>query len=78
MSEPAQSTREHSGMDEVAAAALVRKTRAPIELIKRLYDEEIAELQSKSSVKHFIKVIAGRRVRQRLAAAERDLNKTLG
>ena len=74
MSEPTQSIREHRGMDEAAVSVLARKTRAPIELIKRLYDEEIAELQSKSSVKHFIEVIAGRRVRQRLVAANKILS----
>ena len=48
-------------MSELAA-----KTRAPRELVQRMYDEEMAELESSSTVKTFIEVIAGNRVRQRL------------
>jgi len=39
--------------------------------VKRIYDEEIAALHAKSTVKNFIDVIAGRRVRQRLAALKK-------
>jgi Protein of unknown function (DUF3562) len=52
--------------DEPSVDALARKTHAPVEVVRRLYDEELAELQSNSKVKSFIEVIAGRRVKERL------------
>jgi Protein of unknown function (DUF3562) len=61
VSEPAQSTRKHSELDEATVAALAKRTRTPIEVVKHLYDQEIAELQSKSVAKNFIDVIARRR-----------------
>jgi hypothetical protein len=60
--------RNHKEWDEATFAALSQKTRTPIEVVKHLYDEETSELQSKSTVKNFIGVIADRRVRQRLMA----------
>jgi hypothetical protein len=66
VSEPAQSKRKYTELDETTVTALARKTRAPVEVVKRLYTEELAELQSKSTVKNFISVIAGRRVKERL------------
>ena len=42
------------------------KQVAPMELVEDLYDQELAKLQATSSVKRFIEVIAGRRVKQRL------------
>jgi hypothetical protein len=52
--------------DESAVATLAQKTHAPVEVVKRLYAEELAELEAKSAVKSFIAVIAGRRVKERL------------
>jgi tRNA U54 and U55 pseudouridine synthase Pus10 len=52
--------------------ALARKTHAPVEVVRRLYDEELAELQSNSKVKNFIEVIAGRRVKERLNGSHLD------
>lgn len=46
--------------------ALAMQTNCPIELVEDLYDQELAKLQATSSVKRFIEVIAGRRVKQRL------------
>jgi hypothetical protein len=46
--------------------ALAVQTNCPIELVEDLYDQELANLQATSSVKRFIEVIAGRRVKQRL------------
>jgi hypothetical protein len=40
-----------------------------MEVVKRLYEQEITELNSNSAVKEFIGVIASRRVRQRLLSA---------
>jgi len=53
---------------QATVAALAQKTRTSIKVVTHLYDEEIAELQAKSTVKNFIGVIASRRVRQRLMA----------
>jgi hypothetical protein len=47
-------------------AAIARKTHTPVDLVKHLYDEELAELRSHSAVKGFLDVIAGRRVKERL------------
>jgi len=52
--------------DEASVAALAHKTRTPIDVVRHIYDEELAELDSKSTVKNFIEVIAGRRVKERL------------
>ena len=48
-------------------AALAKRTRTPIEVVKHLYDQEIAELQSKSVVKNFI--APGDHISTRLMAA---------
>ena len=64
--EIAHSSPKPSELDESAIASLARKTSTPIEVVRHLYDEERAELQGTSSVKNFIDVIAGRRVRERL------------
>jgi hypothetical protein len=47
-------------------SAIARKTHTPVDVVKNLYDEELAELQSNSAVKSFLDVIAGRRVKERL------------
>jgi hypothetical protein len=61
----AQSTPSTSP-DESTVAAIARKTHTPVDLVKHLYDEELAELRSHSAVKGFLDVIAGRRVKERL------------
>ena len=65
MAEPAHLISKTS-RDESTVAALAQKTHTPIEVVKHLYDEELADLESKSTVKSFIDVIAGRRVKERL------------
>jgi hypothetical protein len=62
-----QPTRKRKGSDEATVSALAVKARVPREFVQHLYDEEMAELESTSSVKNFINLIAGNRVRQRLA-----------
>jgi hypothetical protein len=52
--------------DESAVAALAQKTHTPIEVVKQLYDAELADLLANSAVKGFIDVIAGRRVKEHL------------
>ena len=49
-----------------ALRALAVQTNTPIELIEDLYHQEVKNLQATSSVKKFIDLIAGRRVKQRL------------
>ena len=63
----APSTRNSLLPDEATVAALAKQTGTPPHVVKRIYDEEIAALHAKSTVKNFIDVIARRRVRQRLA-----------
>jgi hypothetical protein len=58
--------------DEVSVAALADKSRTPIDVVRHIYDEELAELDSKSTVKNFIEVIAGRRVKERLRRGASD------
>jgi hypothetical protein len=66
---PPQSTRSGSGRDEATVATLAHNACAPVEVVKSFYDEELAELQSKSKVKKFIEVIARRRVKERLRSS---------
>lgn len=56
-----------SQSDERAIASLAKATDTAPDVVKHLYDEEIAKLRAKSNVKNFIGVIAGRRVKERLA-----------
>jgi uncharacterized protein DUF3562 len=54
---------------ESAIAALADETHTDEAVVQGLYEEELAALDAKSSVKNFIGVIAARRVRERLTAA---------
>ena len=57
--------------DERIVAALADQTHATREVVRQLYDEEVALLHAQATVKNFIGVIAGRRVRQRLVSLQR-------
>ena len=57
--------------DESTIATLAQQTDTDQAAVKDLYDEEIAMLQGTASVKNFIGIIAARRVRQRLTAAQK-------
>ena len=52
--------------DDATIAALSKGTHTTHDVVKRLYDLEVAALQAEARVKHFIPLIAGRRVRERL------------
>jgi len=52
--------------DDATVAALARQTRLGNEVVKRIYNEELAALHSRSRVKSFVRVIAGRRAKRRL------------
>jgi len=53
-------------IDEATIAALAEETDTDRSIVKYLYAEELAILESQASVKNFIGIIAARRVRQRL------------
>ena len=61
-----QTVRDFQRTSDAAVIALAQKTRAPVDAVRRIYDEELAELDSTSTVKNFIEVLAGRRVKDRL------------
>jgi hypothetical protein len=75
---PPQSTRIASGRDDATVAVLAHNACAPVEVVQRFYEEELAELQSKSKVKKFIEVIARRRVRERLRSSRSEFRSQLG
>ena len=54
--------------DKGTVAALADETCTDEAVVQGLYEEELAALDAKSSVKNFIGVIAARRVRERLTA----------
>ena len=51
---------------DAAVTAPAQKTHTPIDVVRHIYDEELAELDSTSTVKNFIQVLASRRVKERL------------
>ena len=57
--------------DEAIIATLAQETDTDEDVVKCLYDEEMALLQAEASVKNFIGVIAARRVRQRIDTARK-------
>jgi hypothetical protein len=48
------------------AEAIAHETAAPIELVSRIYREELDALASEARITQFLHVIAGRRARLRL------------
>jgi len=52
--------------DDATIAALSKGAHTTHEVVRRLYDLEVAALHAEAKVKTFIPIIAGRRVRQRL------------
>jgi hypothetical protein len=62
----AKAVHKHRPLDEASVIALARETRTPVEVIRTLYDQEVADLESTANVKNFIDVIAGRRLKDRL------------
>jgi len=70
MTDAAHSRRKSKESDENTITKLARQTHAEIEVVRHLYDEEIATLQKDATVKGFIGVIAARRVKRRLLGGE--------
>lgn len=58
--------------DETTIATLARQTHTSQDVVKNLFYEELAALHASASVKNFIGVIAGRRVKQRLLRLQRQ------
>ena len=54
--------------DAGTIAALAQETATDPAVVQCLYEEEVAVLEAKASIKNFIGVIAARRVRDRLIA----------
>ncbi len=60
-------------IDEAIIAALAVQTDTDRSIVKCLYAEELAILESQASIKNFIGIIAARRVRQRLDAQHKNV-----
>jgi len=69
MTDAAHSKRKSQELDEATITKLAKQAHADVDVVRHLYEEEIAALHNEASVKGFIGVIAARRVRQRLLAA---------
>jgi len=69
MTDAAHSKRKSQESDETTITKLAKQAHADIEVVRQLYDEEIAALHNEATVKGFIGVVAARRVRKRLLAA---------
>lgn len=62
-------TKRKSESHESTIAKLAKQTNANEEVVRHLYDEEIATLQKEAAIKGFIGLIAARRVKERLLAS---------
>jgi hypothetical protein len=60
-------TKDSELLKDGALLALAKKTQRSIQLVTALYDEEVAKLEANSRVTKYIRVIARRRVAQRLS-----------
>lgn len=52
--------------EEATVAALANELGTAPEVVRGLYDEEVAQLRSTAVITNFIEIIAGRRVKERL------------
>lgn len=64
----ARATRK-AGASDATLRALATQTQTDFDVVRDLYDQEIADLQSTASIQSFIPVIASRRVKQRLKSS---------
>ena len=74
----APSTRTSPVPDPASVTALAEQTGTPEHVVQQIYDEEIAALYARSTVKNFIDVIARRRARQRLSALKKSTPRPSG
>jgi hypothetical protein len=68
--DPAPSSPGSPPTHEATVASLAQQTQTPTRVVRRLYNQEMAALQSNARVKNFISVIAARRVKDHLNASE--------
>ena len=59
--EPVQAKSDHA-----AVQAIAEQTATSLDVVRELYEEEVASLTANATVKQFVGVIATRRVRQQL------------
>jgi hypothetical protein len=59
-----------SRADQAAVAAIARESTLEFDVVRALYEEEIATLSATAKVKQFVGVIATRRVKQQLRRME--------
>jgi Protein of unknown function (DUF3562) len=59
--EPTQAKAEYA-----AVSAIAQDTSTSVEVVKTLYEEEVATLVAQATIKQFVGVIATRRVKQQL------------
>jgi Protein of unknown function (DUF3562) len=52
--------------NEVMVDTIAKETATSVDVVKAMYDEQIAALNAQATIKQFIVVIAMRRVRQQL------------
>jgi hypothetical protein len=58
--------RTQANADDATVDAIAREAAAPADIVKSLYEEEIARLDAQARLKQFVPVIAIKRVRERL------------
>jgi hypothetical protein len=57
-----------SKSNEAFVSAIAHETKMPIDVVRALYEEEVATLAHGATVRQFVGVIATRRVKQQLRA----------
>lgn len=57
-----------SKSNEAVVSAIARDTETPVEQVRALYEEEVATLAERATVRQFVGVIATKRVKQQLRA----------
>ena len=71
MQDPNPST-DGSSLSDTTTAALAKETRTSPEVVRDLYQQEVAAVGAAARVRNFIGIIAGRRVKQRLMALKKS------
>jgi hypothetical protein len=66
MSHAISSERTRANVDDATVDAIARETAAPADIVKALYQEEIARVDAHARLKQFVPVIAINLVKQRL------------
>jgi hypothetical protein len=68
LTDSAVSNRRSLATEDAAISSLARETHTPRAVVKRMYEEAVAALQSNAKVRNFIDVIAAQRVKEQLRA----------